>query len=152
VRDYTASMVTYNLTIDSLHTYYVEAGSTPVLVHNSSCTSIALGKQTVGSNDLALDEFGMETGGQTYKEWSGKGSWYNQLKGFLSDGTTQIHVNLDGINDPAAYARSGANVNPAVDDVGMTRWEMYQLSTNSGAWDRVTWYRGGSVVSNPFGG
>jgi hypothetical protein len=29
-------MVTYNLTIDALHTYYVEAGSTPVLVHNSA--------------------------------------------------------------------------------------------------------------------
>ena len=27
-------MVTYNLTIDGLHTYYVEAGTTPVLVHN----------------------------------------------------------------------------------------------------------------------
>jgi hypothetical protein len=27
-------MVPYNLTIDSLHTYYVVAGETPVLVHN----------------------------------------------------------------------------------------------------------------------
>jgi hypothetical protein len=29
-------MVTYSLTIDSLHTYYVVAGDTPVLVHNSN--------------------------------------------------------------------------------------------------------------------
>ncbi|WP_329545889.1 polymorphic toxin-type HINT domain-containing protein [Streptomyces sp. NBC_01356] len=28
---------TYNLTVDDLHTYYVLAGSTPVLVHNSNC-------------------------------------------------------------------------------------------------------------------
>ncbi|MEV5493031.1 polymorphic toxin-type HINT domain-containing protein [Streptomyces bobili] len=28
---------TYNLTIDDLHTYYVLAGTTPVLVHNSNC-------------------------------------------------------------------------------------------------------------------
>ncbi|MEY9927821.1 RHS repeat-associated protein [Catenulispora sp. GP43] len=35
VRNYTASMVTYDLTIDSLHTYYVVAGDTPVLVHNA---------------------------------------------------------------------------------------------------------------------
>ncbi|MCO6007030.1 polymorphic toxin type 43 domain-containing protein [Actinoallomurus purpureus] len=34
LRAYTAAMVTYNLTIDHLHTYYVEAGTTPVLVHN----------------------------------------------------------------------------------------------------------------------
>ncbi|TVT44607.1 type IV secretion protein Rhs [Amycolatopsis rhizosphaerae] len=35
LRDYTATMVTYNLTIDQLHTYYVLAGNTPVLVHNT---------------------------------------------------------------------------------------------------------------------
>ncbi|MEU9624099.1 toxin C-terminal domain-containing protein, partial [Streptomyces sp. NPDC048155] len=28
---------TYNLTVDGLHTYYVLAGQTPVLVHNSNC-------------------------------------------------------------------------------------------------------------------
>ncbi|MBC2878023.1 hypothetical protein H7K43_23760 [Streptomyces sp. TYQ1024] len=28
---------TYNLTVDNLHTYYVLAGKTPVLVHNSNC-------------------------------------------------------------------------------------------------------------------
>jgi len=37
VHSYTSSMVTYDLTIDGLHTYYVEAGDTPVLVHNSGC-------------------------------------------------------------------------------------------------------------------
>ncbi|HEV3172904.1 MAG TPA: RHS repeat-associated core domain-containing protein [Actinocrinis sp.] len=34
LRDYTATTVTYNLTIDDLHSYYVVAGDTPVLVHN----------------------------------------------------------------------------------------------------------------------
>ncbi|MFD8915083.1 LamG-like jellyroll fold domain-containing protein [Streptomyces sp. NPDC059575] len=34
VRLYHANTVTYDLTIGTLHTYYVEAGSTPVLVHN----------------------------------------------------------------------------------------------------------------------
>jgi RHS repeat-associated protein len=28
----------YNLTVDDIHTYYVVAGNTPVLVHNSDCT------------------------------------------------------------------------------------------------------------------
>ena len=31
---FTSSMRTYNLTVDGLHTYYVLAGATPVLVHN----------------------------------------------------------------------------------------------------------------------
>jgi hypothetical protein len=34
VRPYYADTTTYDLTIGDLHTYYVEAGSTPVLVHN----------------------------------------------------------------------------------------------------------------------
>ena len=35
VRDYTGHTVTYNLTVTDLHTYYVLAGTTPVLVHNA---------------------------------------------------------------------------------------------------------------------
>ena len=34
VRRYAAPRRTYNLTVDSVHTYYVVAGDTPVLVHN----------------------------------------------------------------------------------------------------------------------
>ncbi|MFI1291034.1 LamG-like jellyroll fold domain-containing protein [Streptomyces sp. NPDC020792] len=34
VKSYTAQRVTYDLSIDGLHTYYVLAGATPVLVHN----------------------------------------------------------------------------------------------------------------------
>ncbi|WP_405947719.1 HINT domain-containing protein [Streptomyces prunicolor] len=34
-RAYTRHATTYNLTVDDLHTYYVLAGETPVLVHNS---------------------------------------------------------------------------------------------------------------------
>ncbi|WP_030683868.1 RHS repeat-associated core domain-containing protein, partial [Streptomyces cellulosae] len=37
VRLYRANTTTYDLTIGSLHTYYVLAGQTPVLVHNSNC-------------------------------------------------------------------------------------------------------------------
>src|SRR5688572_25573435 len=32
-----ASLKVYNLTVGDLHTYYVLAGSTPVLVHNDAC-------------------------------------------------------------------------------------------------------------------
>lgn len=34
-RVYEQNLTAYNLTIDAVHTYYVEAGSTPVLVHNA---------------------------------------------------------------------------------------------------------------------
>ncbi|MGS2590554.1 polymorphic toxin-type HINT domain-containing protein [Streptomyces hebeiensis] len=36
-RAFTKHARTYNLTVEDLHTYYVLAGSTPVLVHNSNC-------------------------------------------------------------------------------------------------------------------
>ncbi|WP_405821331.1 polymorphic toxin-type HINT domain-containing protein [Streptomyces sp. NBC_01390] len=36
---------TYNLTVDDLHTYYVLAGTTPVLVHNSTPCTPAIGPQ-----------------------------------------------------------------------------------------------------------
>lgn len=36
-RAYTKRARTYNLTVEDLHTYYVLAGQTPVLVHNSNC-------------------------------------------------------------------------------------------------------------------
>ncbi|WP_149825301.1 polymorphic toxin-type HINT domain-containing protein [Streptomyces tailanensis] len=37
---FTRHATTYNLTVDDLHTYYVLAGETPVLVHNSSCVPL----------------------------------------------------------------------------------------------------------------
>ncbi|MFE6103913.1 polymorphic toxin-type HINT domain-containing protein [Streptomyces laurentii] len=36
-RPYAQHVRTYNLTVEDLHTYYVLAGNTPVLVHNSNC-------------------------------------------------------------------------------------------------------------------
>jgi hypothetical protein len=37
---FTAKLRTYNLTIERVHTYYVLAGNTPVLVHNANCGEI----------------------------------------------------------------------------------------------------------------
>jgi hypothetical protein len=37
IRHWTGLAPAYNLTVDDLHTYYVMAGRTPVLVHNTSC-------------------------------------------------------------------------------------------------------------------
>ncbi|MCX4825999.1 polymorphic toxin-type HINT domain-containing protein [Streptomyces sp. NBC_01142] len=43
---------TYNLTVDDLHTYYVLAGETPVLVHNSNCPGIGPGWFPYGSEKI----------------------------------------------------------------------------------------------------
>ena len=62
---------TYNLTIDDLHTYYVLAGETPVLVHNSNCTGtvwddIEATQPNYGGSDIPRS-FVMNTGGS--KVW-----------------------------------------------------------------------------------
>ncbi|MFF4911306.1 Hint domain-containing protein, partial [Streptomyces sp. NPDC001260] len=47
-RSFTKHARTYNLTVDELHTYYVLAGATPVLVHNASCPSFKTSKPIAG--------------------------------------------------------------------------------------------------------
>ncbi|MFJ4674075.1 polymorphic toxin-type HINT domain-containing protein [Kitasatospora purpeofusca] len=41
VRRYHQQATTYNLTVADLHTYYVVAGNTPILVHNATCDFIS---------------------------------------------------------------------------------------------------------------
>ncbi|MFG2479562.1 ricin-type beta-trefoil lectin domain protein [Streptomyces fagopyri] len=142
----------YNLTVDDLHTYYVLAGSTSVLVHNSAsvCEHIALGLQRVGENGMALDEFAMERGALAYRDWPGNGPWYKKFEAYLSsESTTKISFNLDGIPDPVTAARAGKTVDPS-DFEGLTNWELYKVSQSPQAWDRITWYKGGKVDVNPF--
>ncbi|WP_280696767.1 RHS repeat-associated core domain-containing protein [Kitasatospora sp. GP82] len=69
VRLYPAVVVTYDLTIDGLHTYYVLAGTTPVLVHNSNCgpeiTGVNVGKKW-GKHSK---DYGLNPGDPAAREW-----------------------------------------------------------------------------------
>jgi hypothetical protein len=139
-----------NLTVANLHTYYVLAGATPVLVHNSACTHAVVGLQNANGNELALEEFALDRGGEIYKRWPGRGSWHKKFQEFLSEeSTTRISVNLDGIDDPVASAAAGATVDPSGFE-GLTNWELHQISKSPNAWSRITFYREGQAVGNPF--
>ncbi|MER7057081.1 polymorphic toxin-type HINT domain-containing protein [Streptomyces sp. NPDC000351] len=67
-RAYTSHATTYNLTVGDLHTYYVLAGETPVLVHNSNCGPSLKDLQkdyprrTVGILDVGGDQLPMISG------------------------------------------------------------------------------------------
>jgi hypothetical protein len=153
VRSFASAQLMYDLTVANTHTYYVLAGSAPVLVHNAGpdCEHVVVGLQDVDGNTLALNEFALDRGGLIYSDWPGTGPWYDKFKAFLAPGsTTRIFVNLDGIDDPVASARAGANVDPSRTFEGLTNWELYQISQSPGAWDRITFYRGGQIVANPF--
>jgi hypothetical protein len=49
---YTTTTVTYNLTIDGVHDYYVVAGAVPVLVHNADECQVV--NQTIGPDGPSL--------------------------------------------------------------------------------------------------
>ncbi|GAB2628714.1 RHS repeat-associated core domain-containing protein [Streptomyces capparidis] len=65
---YTKHARTYNLTVDGLHTYYVLAGKTPILVHNANCGPSLkhlqkdYPRRTVGILDVGVDQLPMISG------------------------------------------------------------------------------------------
>ncbi|WP_369185833.1 RHS repeat-associated core domain-containing protein [Streptomyces sp. Y1] len=75
VRNYTVDPTpAYNLTVNQLHTYYVFAGATPVLVHNCTPAAQAVSelpkdfkRRTVGVLDIGVDQipFSSGPGGQS---------------------------------------------------------------------------------------
>ncbi|MGW8880716.1 RICIN domain-containing protein [Streptomyces mirabilis] len=82
----------YNLTVDNLHTYYVVAGDTPVLVHNTNCTDVALGAQDMGTVKWALDN--------GFTHYMGKlpdgGTWQESVMAAIDNPNIHIHVNTKG--------------------------------------------------------
>jgi hypothetical protein len=75
---------TYNLTVEGLHTYYVLAGQTPVLVHNSSCTVYRTQTSHPDSQRLAIDASGnvsLSGEGRLYLNLSGDASHSLQFRG-----------------------------------------------------------------------
>ncbi|WP_051833129.1 polymorphic toxin-type HINT domain-containing protein [Streptomyces katrae] len=60
-RTYAQHARTYNLTVDDLHTYYVLAGATPVLVHNADCVpDLGDSWRARETTDLPTDKGGCE--------------------------------------------------------------------------------------------
>ncbi len=109
----------YNLTIDTTHTYYVMAGTTPVLVHNSGCWSTT----TVRAGDLA----GKYRPGQTTRDPASQ--WYHEN---LSNDEL-----LDGINnaqegDGIVVSRNGTILG------GHHRWDELQTRIDNGSIDPDT--------------
>ncbi|MGW2556900.1 RHS repeat-associated core domain-containing protein, partial [Streptomyces sp. NPDC001635] len=63
----------YNLTVDDLHTYYVLAGDTPVLVHNSNCG--------IRPHDKARGAAGVDEMTETFEKFYDKSDIYSESYG-----------------------------------------------------------------------
>ncbi|WTU47885.1 HINT domain-containing protein [Streptomyces sp. NBC_00057] len=82
-KSFTKRTKTYNFTVDELHTYYVLAGTTPVLVHNTCGPGITTRTEKAG-------DIGKYTEGQKIRDPAPQ--WYHEE---LSNEEL-----LDGINNP----------------------------------------------------
>ncbi|MEV3855588.1 polymorphic toxin-type HINT domain-containing protein [Streptomyces sp. NPDC050095] len=155
VRDGSADM--YNLTVEQLHTYYVLAGVTPVLVHNSNCgVRIALG---LSSRDLV-------------GKAADSGAWHLMesgldWEGVLADGIKEAQgatpfvkfdFHMDGLSAERLGLESGAGLEQRVSRLadlgdrgagGPVAYEMAQLR-EAGLLPRVDFYEGRTLQSNPF--
>ncbi|MCF6526612.1 hypothetical protein HOY81_26645 [Streptomyces sp. JJ36] len=70
-RTYTAHHDTYNLTLHGLHTYYVLAGQTPVLVHNSNCgPELSINEGQFGKKwGKHAQDYGLNPGDASSRNW-----------------------------------------------------------------------------------
>nr|WP_319668477.1 RHS repeat-associated core domain-containing protein [Streptomyces ipomoeae] len=80
---------TYNLTVEGLHTYYVLAGDSPVLVHNASCAAGGLPNM----NGKTLDEARAELEGKGFTLHSESESGYIRYR--HEDGS-EVYIRPDG--------------------------------------------------------
>ncbi|BAC67909.1 RHS repeat-associated core domain-containing protein [Streptomyces avermitilis] len=97
----------YDLTVEGLHTYYVLAGETPVLVHNGSCWSSTNRKTSV------KNAFGH------WKKHKSEFPNLNNAKEYVEAGTDFLRS-----TDPSVLTRTRANgdvirFNPATDEFGV---------------------------------
>lgn len=119
-RDFSGAMVTYDLTIDRVHTYYVVAGGAPVLVHNTLPCSVALDAlSAMGKRPYSGD---LSQAGYSYRKHMDKGqlpivpkdsaSLNNAGETLLDDILTDPHSEFIQLPDGRLRVISNSIVNP----------------------------------------
>ncbi|MFG1954728.1 LamG-like jellyroll fold domain-containing protein [Micromonospora sp. NPDC048830] len=145
VRNYTGDKRMHDLTVADIHTYYVLAGNTPVLVHN--CT-VVLGlnhpDEGIGADALA-ERLRSESGVNAYTfngpelgklDNNGQPMWMNKVDEALRDKSVHIAVTLDGLTGATPLEqfqnsmRAGQKLRGWRDVASGngTNWEMSRLS------------------------
>ena len=92
-----------------------------------------------------LDDFASENNAHTWKDFADPVNWKEGVNTALFDPNMKILVNLDGVDNPLLAAQRAAS-----NSGGATDWELLQIKLTPSAWDRITWFRGGEIVPNPF--
>jgi RHS repeat-associated protein len=141
---------TYNLTVDTLHTFYVVAGATPILAHNCGASdNLVLGSRYHGLEDLTKKLDG--------RHLLNDADWREQVTtaaDLLKAGDTDISVSfaLDGLpGDTPNSILHQAVVADMRGTASPTQWELATMKY-AGVLDKINWYQGGERLVDPFGG
>ncbi|WP_049654584.1 polymorphic toxin-type HINT domain-containing protein, partial [Kitasatospora sp. MY 5-36] len=157
VRHWNTLQPAYNLTVDDLHTYYVQAGDLPVLVHNAKnyCPKrLALGVTVDDDGKLILDAFAKSDAikAKSYHDFPRGTNWMETVREALTPGKkTEIFFNLDEIGK--ANAREWAEKFGDLADPSKhwTAWELKMIRESpKEVRDRVKWYENGVETTSPF--
>ena len=115
-----------------------------VVVAASRAYSSGNKKLALGVNEY-LDDFADMTNAHTWKNFQDTSNWQQGVLDAINDQEMQIVFNLDGIDNPWSAVNRAANGTG-----GATDWELLQIKLTPESWNRVTWYKNGEIVSNPF--
>jgi hypothetical protein len=142
---YGAPATVHNLTVDTIHTYYVVAAGTPVLVHN--CGDDFIGPKdhvALGRDDYGLEDFADQVGGRRISA----NDWRGQVRAAVARvgrGEGNISFMVDGLpghNRGVAGAVKDARAAAARGEHYLmhTQWELLQIA-DAGLLDKVSFFR-----------
>lgn len=146
VWNYHATAVTYDLTVADLHTYYVVAGDTPVLVHNSNCvTDLALGYADSGTASFAKANGFTDYIGKEYVD-----SWRGLVSDAIKDPDVTLHVNTQGFGADGfiGMAQRGAKPGAYATEEEMF-WIGRQVASGERSWSSVNFYDANGLMPQP---
>ncbi|MFI9101835.1 polymorphic toxin-type HINT domain-containing protein [Streptomyces fildesensis] len=127
---------TYNLTVANLHTYYVLAGATPVLVHNCD---VALGWQNKGK----LDGWAKQNGFTTYSNTSPR-DYAQIVEKAVADPNVTLHVNMTGLNELGGFMAAAQRGLTAGEAGRATDYELSMitrsLANGQRGWSSIKFY------------
>ncbi|MFE7638265.1 RHS repeat-associated core domain-containing protein [Kitasatospora sp. NPDC057518] len=115
VRNYPYAVTTHNLTVSFLHTYYVLAGATPVLVHN--CGGDLFRSDTRDPSEIFQNGFKALGDNMDLPEHvAGVSGTYTPASGFVSTTTSETHAISRGGNVFTIRGVTGRDVNKEIPD------------------------------------
>ncbi|MFE0629002.1 RHS repeat-associated core domain-containing protein [Streptomyces sp. NPDC058864] len=122
----------YNLTVEELHSFYVLAGATPVLVHNCN---LALGWRTQGTAEWA------EGKGFLHMMANPNDGWKAPVQRMIGDpNVTGIHVNMTGWKTDFDGAVKKGLAEDGATNLEMS-WIARAVANGQRSWDSVHFYK-----------